>query len=220
MNTLKWAAVVCILSAFVTAELSGEEAKPAAVSDTKAAPVVALKVKREQSSSASTSNEFESVALKDEHGATTSKTQTKWHSRKTDEALLKLAIEVRNLGSAPAAVELMWYFIAKTADGGRLWVLDKGSKVLDLPVQGAPTKEDVESPVVTKSRTSTDGVRTGESGSTISGYIVMIKAGDKILKIAASSKSLEELGRSPAELASMPDSPDVPKRVAKDKKKP
>ena len=223
MKTLRLAAILFVLSAFAETGTCGQQAKPAGASDTNAAPSVTLKVKYEQDRSRSTSNTVTSVkcaSYTDSYGLQQD-SRSEIRRTKKSKSLVKLAIEVRNAGSSPATVELQWYFVADSVDGGNQWVFDKGSKTLDLPSCGVIAKTTVESRTLTLDSLSVDGAKKTETGSKANGYIVLVKAADRILRVAASSKSLEEAGRSPQELQKLMIFPDAHKpESARGKKKP
>jgi hypothetical protein len=128
-----------------------------------------------------------------------------------------LAVEVRNLGrgSDPATVE--WIFLAGSVNGGDPFILNRNSRQVALP-PGQTEKFEISSSEVaskttrkldistTSSSTTTLQTSTASatrSGNVLKGWLVRLKAGDRVVAVRASSPSLESIARDDAALGAL-----------------
>lgn len=120
---------------------------------------------------------------------------------------LPIEVEVHSLSRNTVTLQLEWYFVAKMAENGKLWVYDKGSKSLKLSPEGSTVKEQIESAPVAVVGFNTDRPRS-DAGSEPYGYIVQVKENGKIIKSDASPKSLADAARLPNKLKQLLITPD------------
>lgn len=111
-----------------------------------------------------------------------------------------IEIELRNTLSQEDEIEVEWIFVAKTGKSNLKWIYDSGQQAVRLGPQERKY-------LYAKSRTLDEAVvehigqqRRLEEGSDRTGYIVIVRAEEKIINVTASSRNLEQLARSPAEL--------------------
>lgn len=150
------------------------------------------------------------VFFKVSRKATRSATKTNWQScdgsyGKDVSKRLAIEIEMKNMLATDDAVTLEWYFVAKSLDTKKMWVFDYGSAPVDLKSM-AGVKLTKESPEISANiQNSACSGYTRKEGDKIEGYIVRIIDGVKIISVAGSSKPLEEIGKSDAELKKLLD---------------
>lgn len=140
-----------------------------------------------------------------------------------------IELQVRNVSKSAGDAHFDWFFVAKGVSGGSPFVWDKGERDVSLPPAGAQVETIESSPIIrtttTKTReemvTTPGVVRTSPYGPTGStqptrvatavtsqersgaqpyGWIVRMSVDGKVVKVQASSNSLELVGRDSAQL--------------------
>ncbi len=114
-----------------------------------------------------------------------------------------VAIEARNMRSAKTNAVAEVYFIAKAQNGALRWVFDKTSDAIELDASKATRLLKTSKTLAASDRNyAIIGIRN-QSGGVMEGYIVRILAGGKLVRIAASSKQLEDIGKDEIKLKDM-----------------
>ena len=129
------------------------------------------------------------------------------------ESKIRLHVETRNLGTAPAGARLEWYFVARRLNAGphSEYIWDIGRRDVSV-TPGGTDKEELESSALLQTTTrgstaptanymngqlytSTGSGYTSREGSIPIGWIVRLMDGDQMLRVQASSSTLEAAAR-------------------------
>ena len=147
-------------------------------------------------------------------GGASNKKEAMMHSAQTQTSRSSAAIEisVRNFGALPDTAQVEWYFLAEPAhlDTGKsasdqTYVFDKGSQSVSLAANGM-AKIPVTSKEVTAETTRKGGMRTGgrqhmhdggekETGDVLSGWIVRVVSGGRVIDAKGSKQEMDDLAR-------------------------
>jgi uncharacterized protein DUF4339 len=142
-------------------------------------------------------------------GAATTSGQYVYGSSTTYTKAQKINIHVRNLKHEPDEVEVEWFFFGKPATGNKRFMYDKGIKKLAIKAGGwedtQVTSKELESKVY-----NYDTTNQYKRGQKAEGWIVRVKAGEKIIALQASSATLEDLAKNPGEFESVLKAPVPP----------
>lgn len=107
---------------------------------------------------------------------------------------LAISIFLRNMQKEPAPVTLEWFFIAKELSTRQQYIFDKGAEELVLDHARPYQTNKISMPITAQVQRYMSLGMSEKSGSQISGYLVRVRAADKILAVDASSKPLEKTG--------------------------
>ena len=196
MIGLRMAAVLAVLAALPGSEALGQQATPGGDAGKQTPPSITLKVKREQSTKKTSGAAEIGARTADAPGGGAGR-RPRMRVADNADSTARLWIEIRSLSSKTIRVSLEWYFVAKDVDGGKQWIFDHGSKALDLMANGPAMIENVESQSLESTVITLRRGARAEFGGEIAGYIVLVKSDGKILKTAASPRSLEDVAGSP-----------------------
>ena len=166
----------------------------------------------------------ESVATKDrsvsgEH-ANEKEAQMRTARSQTTTGSASIEISVRNFGTVPDTAQVEWYFVAEPAHlepgkpaADQRFVFDKGSQSVSLAANGTTripvTSKEVASVTTRKASFHTGknhGMHNGgekETGNVLSGWIVRVVAGGRVIDTRGSKQEMDDLARDNARLGSM-----------------
>jgi hypothetical protein len=128
-----------------------------------------------------------------------SKTVNQWRDiagnySQTKTSSKELTITVRNMSALPGEFNIEWYFFGKPANGTGRFLYDKGSKTVKI-APGAFETFPVESKELSN-RTVRDYYYYGynyTSGDKAEGWLIRAKVGEEVVRLKASSPTLEQL---------------------------
>ncbi len=114
---------------------------------------------------------------------------------------VSINIQVRGMGAAGRAT-LEWYFLAKSNRSGQLWIFDEGREAIELdPAKLIEVQKTSKELAASVSEYGT-WMRV-EGGSRVEGYVVRVTAGNRVLAVGASAKTLEAMARDPVKWATL-----------------
>jgi hypothetical protein len=112
-------------------------------------------------------------------------------SEKTIHRSKNIQIMLRNMDTKPCSLVVSWQFLAKSVEDGSAKAYDKGSKKVPLKA-GQSTVFKVDSKEVQDVRTHYADGSYSHTGDKTTGYLVLVKAGKKIVAVDASDALLKK----------------------------